>query len=258
MRSRVISDGPITAPGPFFKLTFEIYGPSRRILSEGEGAYTVVDGEKLPMVAGDLILTPGGAWHDHGHGGSEPVVWLDALDLPLYVYLEGSYAVEAPIQTPRNPSEVEYLSAGLAPARRRDAAFPKTYPMMRYPWHRTAAALRRMAEFNDAKIAELDYVNPENGESCLKTMGFTAMMLRPDQTHRPPGRSCSSVFHVIGGRGTSTINGQKYQWGLKDTFSAPVFAEIEHHAADDEPAFLIRIHDAPIQERLGYYEERAR
>ena len=31
-----------------------------RIVVEGEGAYTVVDGEKLPMVAGDLILTPGG------------------------------------------------------------------------------------------------------------------------------------------------------------------------------------------------------
>src|SRR6202040_3846945 len=31
-----------------------------RIVVEGEGAYTVVDGEKLPMKPGDLILTPGG------------------------------------------------------------------------------------------------------------------------------------------------------------------------------------------------------
>jgi gentisate 1,2-dioxygenase len=34
-----------------------------------------------------------------------------------------------------------------------------------------------------------------------------------------------------------------------------VFAAIAHQA-EDEPAFLIRIHDAPLQERLGYYEER--
>jgi gentisate 1,2-dioxygenase len=37
-----------------------------------------------------------------------------------------------------------------------------------------------------------------------------------------------------------------------------VFAAIEHKAPGDAPAFLIRIHDAPLQEKLGYYEERAR
>jgi gentisate 1,2-dioxygenase len=94
-----------------------------RIVVEGEGAYAVVDGEKLPMAAGDLILTPSGARHDHGHSGTQPVVWLDALDLPLYAYLEGSYAVDTAIQKPQNrpdTSQVEYISAGLTPTRRRD------------------------------------------------------------------------------------------------------------------------------------------
>jgi gentisate 1,2-dioxygenase len=232
-----------------------------RIVVEGEGAYTVVDGEKLPMIAGDLILTPGGAWHDHGHAGTNPVVWLDALDLPLLVYLEGSYAVEAPIQKTRNrpdTSEVEYVSAGLTPARRRDVALPTAYPMMRYPWARMEAALRRMAEHDGAETAELDYVNPETSESCLRTMGFPAMMLRPSQVSQPLLRSSSSVFHVISGRGSSTVNGQRHLRGPKDTFSVPVFAEVEHLVTSDEPAFLIRIHDGPMQERLGYYEERAR
>jgi gentisate 1,2-dioxygenase len=231
-----------------------------RIVVEGEGAYTVVDGEKLPMHAGDLILTPGGCWHDHGHGGTAPVIWLDALDLPLFVYLEGSYAVEAPLQTPKNrpdPSEVEYVSAGLAPPRRRDRAAP-AYPMMRYPWARTEAALRRLAAHNEGAAIELDYVNPETGQSCLPTMGFTAMMLRPDEPVRPRLTSSSAVFHVVKGSGTSTINGVRHAWKAKDTISAPVFAAIDHMATGSEPAFLIRIHDAPLQERLGYYEERPR
>jgi gentisate 1,2-dioxygenase len=231
-----------------------------RIVVEGEGAFTVVDGEKLPMSAGDLILTPSGSWHDHGHGGTKPVVWLDALDLPLFVYLEGSYAVEAPLQKPRNrpdTSEVEYLSAGLSPSRRRDKAHAAAYPVMRYPWRRTEAALRRLAEHSGAEAAELDYINPETGESCLATMGFTAVMLRPGQAHRPPLRSSSSVFHVVSGCGVSTMNGHKFSWGPKDTFSCPVFANVEHQA-NGENAFLVRIHDAPLQERLGYYEERAR
>jgi gentisate 1,2-dioxygenase len=64
------------------------------------------------------------------------------------------------------------------------------------------------------------------------------------------------VFHVIEGAGRSTVNGETFEWKRGDTFSAPVFAAIEH-AAEGE-AFLIRIHDAPLQQKLGFYEERAR
>lgn len=229
-----------------------------RIVVEGEGACTVVDQEVLPMERGDLILTPAGCWHDHRHTGSDPVVWLDALDLPLFVYLEGSYAIEAPLQSPRNrpdASQIDYLAAGLAPSRRRDHQPAPRFPMMRYPWTRTEAALRALAEHAGDEAIELDYVNPETGQSCLPTLGFTAMMLRPGETLRPPLRSTSAVFHVISGSGVTTIDGEPFDWTGKDSFSAPVFAEIEHRATD-APAFLVRIHDAPLQEALGYYEER--
>jgi gentisate 1,2-dioxygenase len=231
-----------------------------RIVVEGDGGYTVVDGDRLPMHAGDLILTPGGCWHDHGHSGDEPVIWLDALDLPLFVYLEGSYAVEAPLQSPRNrpdPSEVEYRAAGLAPARRRDQAPPQSYPMMRFPWARTEAALREYARHSGEALTELDYINPETGLSCLPTMGFTAMMLQPGNTAKPVRKSASAVFHVVSGEGHSVIDGVRHDWKAKDVISAPVFASIAHHA-EGEPAFLIRIHDAPLQEKLGFYEERPR
>src|SRR5688500_8421093 len=36
-----------------------------RFVVEGQGAATVVEGEPLPMEAGDLITTPNWAWHDH-------------------------------------------------------------------------------------------------------------------------------------------------------------------------------------------------
>ncbi len=231
-----------------------------RIVVEGEGAYTVVDGEKLPMKEGDLILTPSGCWHDHGHSGDKPVIWLDALDLPLFVQLEGSYAVEAPLQKPRNrpdPSEVEYRFAGLAPPRRRDQPPPAAFPMMRYPWERTEAALRHMAKHVDGSVTELDYVNPETGQHCLNVLGFTAMMLQPGRAALPPLKSSSAVFHVVKGDGYSIVNGQRHDWRAKDSFSAPVFAKIEHHATSGD-AFVIRIHDGPLQEKLGYYEERAR
>ncbi|WP_137701727.1 cupin domain-containing protein [Marimonas lutisalis] len=236
-----------------------VHTPSAvRIVVEGKGGYTVVDGEKLPMEEGDLVLTPGGEWHDHGHEGEEPVVWLDALDLPLFYYLEGSYATEGPLQAQRNrpdASQVEYLAAGLAPTRRPGAGL-RRYPMMRYPWARTEAALREVLAYGGDDIAELDYVNPETGADVLPTMGFTAMMLPAGTTHAPNLRSSSAAFHVIKGRGKTRINGEVFEWGPKDTFSAPVFAEITHEASEE--AFLVRVHDRPLQDKLGYYEERER
>lgn len=228
-----------------------------RIIVEGEGAYTVVAGERCAMERGDLILTPGGSWHEHGHDGGGPVIWLDALDLPLFAQLEASYAQEGELQHQRNRADssmVEYSEGGLVPARRPAVARPR-YPQLRYPWRRTEAALRRLAACTDDEDAvELDYVNPETGDSCLPTLGFTAMMLRPGQDVRPPLRSSSGVFHVVEGRGCSHVGGATFSWARGDTFSVPVFAKIMHCAAGE--AFLIRIHDAPLQEKLGFFEER--
>jgi gentisate 1,2-dioxygenase len=59
-----------------------------RVIIEGEGAYSIVDGEKMPMQPGDVVLTPGGSWHSHGHAGESPAFWLDGLDSPLVRQLE--------------------------------------------------------------------------------------------------------------------------------------------------------------------------
>ena len=58
-----------------------------RFILKGSGAYTVVEGEEIPMDEGDLMLTPSMTWHGHRNGG-EPVVWLDGLDNPLLFLLQ--------------------------------------------------------------------------------------------------------------------------------------------------------------------------
>ena len=63
-----------------------------RLVVEGRGAFTTVDGMKCAMEPGDLIITPPMRWHDHGHEGTEPVVWLDGLDIPLVRSLDASWA----------------------------------------------------------------------------------------------------------------------------------------------------------------------
>ncbi len=51
-----------------------------RLIIEGEGGYTVVNGARIPMAPGDLVLTPKWTWHDHANDTDAPMIWLDGLD----------------------------------------------------------------------------------------------------------------------------------------------------------------------------------
>ena len=62
-----------------------------RFIVEGSGAYTAVDGEKTILEEGDFVITPSWTWHDHGNESSEPMVWLDGLDIPLVGLLDASF-----------------------------------------------------------------------------------------------------------------------------------------------------------------------
>ncbi len=38
-----------------------------RFIMDGEGAYSVINGERMFMNEGDFVVTPQGMWHGHGH-----------------------------------------------------------------------------------------------------------------------------------------------------------------------------------------------
>src|SRR5687768_15193020 len=85
-----------------------------RIVVEGEGACTVVSGERCDMRHGDLVLTPSGMWHEHRHEGRGPFMWLDVLDLPVMVYLDVSYVVQGDPQK-RDARPSAYAAPGVVP-----------------------------------------------------------------------------------------------------------------------------------------------
>ena len=60
----------------------------RLIIDAEPGAYTIVNGEKLPMLPGDVVLTPNWCWHGHGNDSRACAYWLDVLDVPLVQLLE--------------------------------------------------------------------------------------------------------------------------------------------------------------------------
>lgn len=229
-----------------------------RFAVEGDGAYTVVEGEKLPMSRGDLILTPPKLWHEHGHEGTGPVIWLDALDLPLVHDIEASYCIDGesqPVANAPDSSQTAYRRAGLLPYAALDAR-KRDFPLLRFPWVDVREALLGYASgCGPDESVRLAYINPETGRECLPTLGFSALMLRPGEETRLPRRSASVVFHVVEGSGTAKIDEIDIDWTEADTFAAPTHADVRlHNSADATPAFLFSVDDAPMQRSLGIYE----
>ncbi len=149
-----------------------------RMIVEGKGAYTKVDGENCPMRRGDLILTAAGLSHEHGHDGKEPVVWFDVLHLPLVYYMEASYVTEGQEQTvAREAAERAYQRGGVTPSPV-FARADKRFAMLRYPWAELRAALVALAASQPGSEAvQVACVDPETGCDCQAIPGFSALML---------------------------------------------------------------------------------
>ena len=229
-----------------------------RMIVEGEGAYTTVDGEKCPMSRGDLILTPTGLWHEHGHDGTEPVVWLDVLDLPLVYYMEASYHINGERQAVKpGRGDRAWTRAGVVPTPVFERS-NKAYPMLRYPWVDTRAALLALAEDQpEQACVQVTYVNPETGDDAENILGFYALMLKPGQTLRLPARSPAQVFHQIEGRSEAHIADATFTLDEADTCCAPGYTEVTlKNLSADRPCFIFMADESPLHRKLGVYETR--
>jgi gentisate 1,2-dioxygenase len=229
-----------------------------RMIVEGEGAYTTVDGQKCPMGRGDLILTPTGLWHEHGHDGDQPVVWLDVLDLPLVHYLEASYHVDGPRQSVEpGRGDRLYAQGGVVPAPLFERS-NKGYPMLRYPWAETRAALETLAtDQPDLAAVQVSYVNPATGGDAQNILGYYALMLRPGQSLRLPVRSPASVFHLIEGSVDVQVEAQSFSLAEADTCCTPGYTAVHlSNRSSERPAFLFIADETPLHRKLGVFENR--
>ena len=229
-----------------------------RMIVEGEGAWTTVDGERLPMRRGDLILTPTGLWHEHGHDGDQPVVWLDVLDLPLVYYIEASYHIDGGRQTVIPGSgERAYARGALVPSPAFERS-SKPYPMLRYPWADAKAALHSLAaDRPDFEAVQVTYTNPETGADAENILGYYALMLKPGQTLKLPARSPAMVFHVIEGGAQVGVETERFEMVEADTCCVPGYTSVTlENRIGGKPTYLFIADESPLHRKLGVYEQR--
>ncbi|KAJ2896763.1 gentisate 1,2-dioxygenase [Zalerion maritima] len=204
-----------------------------RFIIEGEGGFTAVQGSRIKMKRGDVILTPTWNWHDHGNGGSKPMIWLDGLDLPSFIHFPVHFVEH--YNKPRYPAE--------------DVDTSKS-PLV-FPWERMQKAL----DSKGGDWVSLPYLKAD-GSEVSKILGGSAARLAAGKSSPSVQETASSVYHIIEGRGYSMVGGKKIEWKRGDTLAVPAWNEWQHFAGDGETVYLYRFDDKPMISSLGFYRTK--
>jgi gentisate 1,2-dioxygenase len=230
-----------------------------RFVLQGGGAYTAVDGEKVTMNVGDFVITPSWTFHDHGNPSSEPMVWMDGLDIPLVGLLDAQFKE-------KGPEEIQHAdhTGGETFARFGNTMKPVSYkprsrtsPLFWYPYERTREALETIKSGQDMHASwgyKLQYTNPVTGDWAMPTMG-TFMQLLPKGFKGEAYRSTdSTVYAVVEGNGRCTVGGEILAFEPRDVFVCPSWMPYVLDA--DEEVVLFSFSDRPVQQALDLWREQ--
>ncbi|KAE9376677.1 RmlC-like cupin [Stipitochalara longipes BDJ] len=206
-----------------------------RFIIEGTQGFTAVEGQKMIMERGDVILTPSWHWHDHGNEGLGPVVWLDGLDLPLFKY--------APVNFAEIYNEKRYPSEFASQCE------------WRFPWKDVAASLEAQSGAH-----RIHHYRSKSGKHLSATLSAQAEMIAAKHTTSSQ-ETCSFIYHCYEGEGQTVVttpSGQltKIDWVAKDTFAVPAWSTVQHINKSSMASFLFAINDRPLVESLGLERRR--
>jgi gentisate 1,2-dioxygenase len=229
-----------------------------RFIIEGHGAYTAVDGERTAMEPGDFVITPSWTWHDHGNETSEPMVWLDGLDIQIVKLLGASFAEGYPddIQPISRPEGDSFARFGqnLLPVDWKPEV--KTSPVFNYPYARTREALdvlSRNSPPDPYHGYKLRYVNPASGEFAMPTIATFVQLLPTGFASYPYRSTDGTVFVVVEGKGETRLGDKTFAWEPHDIFVVPSWMTHTHHPKSE--AVLFSFSDRVVQEKLGLWRE---
>ena len=231
-----------------------------RFIVEGAGAYTAVNGERTTMHPGDFIITPAWTWHDHGNPGTEPVVWMDGLDIPMLAFFDAQFAENypeesQPVTTREGTSLARYGSnlAPLAPV----APFGRTSPIFSYPYARSREALAALAKNGDPDAChgwKLQFINPLNGAPAMPTIGAFIQLLPQGFATGAYRSTDGTVYSVAEGRGKVTIGNATFAFEPRDSFVVPSWHPVSLEAQSE--CVLFSYSDRSAQLALGLWREQ--
>ena len=200
----------------------------RLVVEAAPKTFTIVQGTKIPMHPGDVLLTPNWLWHGHANESGSAAYWIDVLDAPLVQLLE--------------PMFLEHFAGGIEKADDVDENSP-----MRFPFDETSARL------DEAELGSDGSASVELGNPALDTMALHVHRL--NGATRAVQTTANNIYAVIDGDGRSDIDGTSIEWKRGDVFVAPAWRAHSHRA--NGRAHLLRVTDEPVLQRLRWFRTRA-
>jgi len=231
-----------------------------RFVVEGEGVWTVVNGDPVAMRRGDFLPQAGWNWHGHHNVTEHPMAWIDGLDIPFQHYADSTFFELGPDEVDtreapeRSRSERLWAHPGLRPLTQL-APTPAT-PLLAYRWEHTDRALAEQLllerEGYTATVepghAAVRYANPTTGGDVMPSLRAEFHRLAPGTETARRREVGSSVFQVFEGAGEVTVGDQTWTVGHGDLFVVPSWQPLR--VATDAGVDLFRFSDTPIFERL--------
>jgi gentisate 1,2-dioxygenase len=234
-----------------------------RFVVEGEGVWTVVNGDPVAMRRGDFLLTPGWNFHGHHNETDQPMAWIDGLDIPFVHYADTSFfefgTENVTDESTPDISRSERLWAhpGLRPlSGLRDTV---SSPIGAYRWEHTDRALSDQLDLEaqgfpatvEPGHAAVRFINPTTGGDVMPTIRAEFHRLGKGVQTRTRREVGSSVYQVFEGCGDLVIDGVTHQVDQGDMIVVPSWAPFSmssEHGLD-----LFRFGDQPIIEKLAFH-----
>jgi gentisate 1,2-dioxygenase len=197
----------------------------RLVIDAKPGVYTIVDGRKIPMQPGDVLLTPNWAWHGHDNESDESAFWIDFLDVPTLHFFEAMFFER----------HADWVEEGATV----DASSP-----FRFSFSDTVLALDRAVETAPG-LRSIRLGPPQ-----MKTIGLWVERLDARAHLHLPKTTANSIYAVIEGRGHTIVDGERFEWSRGDVIAAPSWRSVSHHS--ETRSHLLRVSDEPLLAMLEW------
>jgi gentisate 1,2-dioxygenase len=228
----MVSAYQMILPGEWARAHRHTPNALRLIVDAEPGVYTDVNGVKLAMEPGDVLLTPNWSSHGHGNDSRASAYWLDFLDVPLVQLLEPMFF------EPAEDEGADKVAANAPPTTESPFVFPLRETLKRLD----AATPDPTGPFGT-------YVTL--GDPAMDTIALSMMRLSPQVKTAPYRTTANNIYAVVRGAGVTTVDGERFAWRRGDVIAAPAWRPHFHEAAED--ALLLRVSDEPVMRRLGFH-----
>ncbi|MFJ8113680.1 cupin domain-containing protein [Streptomyces sp. NPDC096132] len=242
-----------------------------RFVVEGEGVWTVVDGDPVAMRRGDFLPQAGWHWHAHHNATAEPMAWIDGLDIPFQYVTESQFfefgrdEISAAERTTPDRSRAERLwgHPGLRPLSTGRTTAPGS-PLLAYRWEHTDRALADQLALEaegfggtvEPGHAAVRFTDPATGADVLPTVRAEMHRVARGAETAPVRETGSSVYQVFDGSGTVTVGDRTWSVTRGDLFVVPSWQPLSVRSesgttdSDSGALDLFRFSDTPVFEAL--------